>query len=137
MSKEAQQSVLKRVMSSGALPIARDTPSYVTIMSLLLGTTHRSLSLIAGCSSSINPVGGVAGQLDYRNSHGTPKSFAISPRVSTNSTPADKYRFLTSDTSQGSVRAAADAKGDIYHTKLPEVALYLVISLFWLCICVY
>lgn len=45
MDKEKQSRVYKRVMSSGALPLCRDTPSYAAVMSVLLG--------------------GVAGQLSY------------------------------------------------------------------------
>jgi hypothetical protein len=37
MSKEHQQGILQRVVSSGALPIARDTPSYAALMSMLAG----------------------------------------------------------------------------------------------------
>ena len=45
LDKEKQTAIYRRVMSSGALPIARDTPSYLAIMSVLHG--------------------GAAGQLDY------------------------------------------------------------------------
>lgn len=45
MPAETQARVYKRVMSSGALPISRDTPSYVAVMSVLNG--------------------GAAGQLEY------------------------------------------------------------------------
>lgn len=45
MNPEAQTRVYKRVVSSGALPVSRDTPSYVAVMSVLHG--------------------GAAGQLDY------------------------------------------------------------------------
>ncbi len=37
MDKDKQLRVYKRVMSSGALPISRDTPSYAAVMSVLLG----------------------------------------------------------------------------------------------------
>jgi hypothetical protein len=46
MSTDVQQSVYKRVMSSGALPIARDTPSYVAIMSVLNGGEAGQLEYI-------------------------------------------------------------------------------------------
>ena len=37
MDRDKQARVYKRVMSSGALPISRDTPSYAAVMSVLLG----------------------------------------------------------------------------------------------------
>jgi len=45
LDKEAQTSVYKRLVSAGALPVSRDTPSYVAVMSVLHG--------------------GAAGQLEY------------------------------------------------------------------------
>lgn len=47
MPKEVQQRVHNRFISSGALPVSRDTPSYIAVLSVLLG--------------------GAAGQLDYLN----------------------------------------------------------------------
>jgi hypothetical protein len=40
MDTEKQARVYKRVMSSGALPVSRDTPSYAAVMSVLLGTCN-------------------------------------------------------------------------------------------------
>lgn len=40
MDAAAQARVYKRVQSSGALPIARDTSSYVAVMSVLSGASH-------------------------------------------------------------------------------------------------
>ncbi len=37
MSKESQAAVYKRVVESGALPLGRDTPSYIAVMSVLHG----------------------------------------------------------------------------------------------------
>mmetsp|Transcript_8597 Transcript_8597/g.14567 ORF Transcript_8597/g.14567 Transcript_8597/m.14567 type:complete len:515 (-) Transcript_8597:283-1827(-) len=49
MDNDRQTSVYKRVVQSGALPVCRDTASYVAVMSVLHG--------------------GAAGQLDYNSSH--------------------------------------------------------------------
>ena len=48
MPLECQSRVYKRVMSSGALPISRDTPSYVAIMSVLNGGAAGQLEYVLG-----------------------------------------------------------------------------------------
>lgn len=47
MSPEIQARVYKRVVSSGALPISRDTPSYVAVMSVLHGGAAGQLEYVA------------------------------------------------------------------------------------------
>lgn len=47
MDREKQARVYKRVMCSGALPIARDTPSYAAVMSVLLGGAGGQLEYTA------------------------------------------------------------------------------------------
>ena len=51
MPLECQSRVYKRVMSSGALPISRDTPSYVAIMSVLNGGAAGQLEYVLGKDS--------------------------------------------------------------------------------------
>jgi len=48
MAPETQARVYKRVMSSGALPISRDTPSYVAVMSVLNGGAAGQLEYVLG-----------------------------------------------------------------------------------------
>eukprot|EP00605_Chrysophyceae_sp_TOSAG23-4_P001862 GSChrysophyteH1.ASY1.ANO1.2054.1 assembled CDS len=48
MPVEQQQRVYKRVMSSGALPISRDTPSYVAVTSVLNGGSAGQLEYVLG-----------------------------------------------------------------------------------------
>jgi hypothetical protein len=48
MDKEKQSRVYKRVMSSGALPISRDTPSYTAVMSVLHGGAAGQLEYATG-----------------------------------------------------------------------------------------
>ena len=52
MDKEKQARVYKRVMSSGALPVSRDTPSYAAVVSVLLGGAAGQLEYGAGASAS-------------------------------------------------------------------------------------
>lgn len=44
MDPERQSNVFRRVTTSGALPISRDTPSYTAVMSVLLGGSAGQLS---------------------------------------------------------------------------------------------
>ena len=48
MDAAAQGRVYKRVMCSGALPISRDTPSYVAVMSVLHGGAAAQLEYLSG-----------------------------------------------------------------------------------------
>jgi hypothetical protein len=48
MPAETQARVHKRVVSSGALPISRDTPSYVAVMSVLNGGSAGQLEYVLG-----------------------------------------------------------------------------------------
>ena len=48
MDADRQTRVYKRVMSSGALPISRDTPSYVAVMSVLHGGAAGQLEYVRG-----------------------------------------------------------------------------------------
>lgn len=50
MPAENQQSVLKRITTSGALPIGRDTPSYIAVMSILHGGAAGQLEYMRGNS---------------------------------------------------------------------------------------
>lgn len=48
MPKEVQQRVHSRFISSGALPVSRDTPSYVAVLSVLLGGAGGQLDYLSG-----------------------------------------------------------------------------------------
>jgi hypothetical protein len=48
MPKEVQQRVHTRFTSSGALPVSRDTPSYVAVLSVLLGGAGGQLDYLSG-----------------------------------------------------------------------------------------
>ena len=52
MSSEVQQRVHRRVLSSGALPVSRDTPSYVAVLSVLLGGAAGQLDYLGGRNAS-------------------------------------------------------------------------------------
>jgi Pyruvate/2-oxoacid:ferredoxin oxidoreductase delta subunit len=67
MDTEKQARVYKRVMSSGALPVSRDTPSYAAVMSVLLGACNDCRKCILLCAdvACIHNSGGAAGQLEY------------------------------------------------------------------------
>ncbi len=51
MNKTAQTEVYRRVISAGSLPISRDTPSYVAVMSVLHGGAAGQLDYIAASGS--------------------------------------------------------------------------------------
>lgn len=52
MPKEVQQRVHQRFISSGALPVSRDTPSYVAVLSVLLGGAGGQLDYLSGAKES-------------------------------------------------------------------------------------
>ena len=52
MDPDAQTRVYKKVVSSGALPISRDTPSYVAVMSVLHGGAAGQLEYVIGKGDS-------------------------------------------------------------------------------------
>lgn len=54
MDKDKQARVYKRVMSSGALPVSRDTPSYAAVVSVLLGGAAGQLEYGAGAASVVS-----------------------------------------------------------------------------------
>mmetsp|Transcript_23568 Transcript_23568/g.30565 ORF Transcript_23568/g.30565 Transcript_23568/m.30565 type:complete len:728 (-) Transcript_23568:351-2534(-) len=52
MTTEQQKKVLRRVVYSSALPVARDTPSYVAVMSLLHGGAGGQMDYLDGAAGS-------------------------------------------------------------------------------------
>lgn len=70
MDPAAQTRVYKKVVSSGALPISRDTPSYVAVMSVLHGGAAGQLEYVIGRSDS---KGGDEDTENYRDMRGEAK----------------------------------------------------------------
>ena len=70
MDPSAQTRVYKKVVSSGALPISRDTPSYVAVMSVLHGGAAGQLEYVIGKSDS---KGGDEDTENYRDMRGEAK----------------------------------------------------------------
>jgi hypothetical protein len=77
MSSEVQQRVHRRVLSSGALPVSRDTPSYVAVLSVLLG--------------------GAAGQLDYLGRNASSKDEEAGPSGDSAADPLSQTGMLEYD----------------------------------------
>jgi hypothetical protein len=70
LEPSAQARVYKRVVSSGSLPISRDTPSYVAVMSVLHGGAAGQLEYVIGKGDS---KGGEGEDEDYRDMRGEAK----------------------------------------------------------------
>ena len=68
MSPESQARVYKRVVSSGALPMSRDTPSYVAVMSVLHGGAAGQLEYVATFGAgATDPLGETFGREEDAN----------------------------------------------------------------------
>eukprot|EP00602_Paraphysomonas_sp_CaronLab_P003967 CAMPEP_0185017436 /NCGR_PEP_ID=MMETSP1103-20130426/388_1 /TAXON_ID=36769 /ORGANISM="Paraphysomonas bandaiensis, Strain Caron Lab Isolate" /LENGTH=753 /DNA_ID=CAMNT_0027546853 /DNA_START=39 /DNA_END=2300 /DNA_ORIENTATION=+ len=90
MDKNAQAQVYKRVMAPGSLPICRDTPSYVAIMSVLHG--------------------GAAGQLEYCHSARDAKDGDEDEDVWDSRAEAKRAHAERMEMARQAVEADADAK---------------------------
>ena len=96
----AQARVYKRVVSSGSLPISRDTPSYISVMSVLHGGAAGQLEYVIGKGDS---KGGDEDTENYRDMRGEAKQAHL-----------DRMAALANQDSKG---------GDSSPVEIPTVAM--------------
>jgi hypothetical protein len=110
LSPTSQSRVYKRVAASGTLPISRDTPSYVAVMSVLHGGAAGQLEYVIGRD------GGVKGDdldlenEDYRGTRAEAKQAHAARMASLNN--ASEHENVEQEGSNG-VPEQADSKSDV------------------------
>lgn len=111
MDKETQSRVNKRVMSSGALPISRDTPSYAAVMAILQGGVGGQSEYVQGGSfADTNDGGALDASMEVGNKE--EDEHVRESRAEVKRAHADRMAQIGISSSNTSSPAQAESKGD-------------------------